>query len=69
MDTVTLSSKFQLVLPRRARQRLQLRAGMRFTVVEKGGIIFLIPDRPMRAFRGVVRGATDRGLRDKKDRF
>ena len=69
METVTLSSKFQLVLPRGARERLRLRPGMKFTVLDKGGVIFLVPQRPMRAFRGVARGATDRALREKKDRL
>ncbi len=68
MDTVTLSSKFQLVLPRRVRERLRLRPGMKLTVLEKGGVLFLVPERPMRAFRGLARGASDRGLREKKDR-
>jgi len=69
METVTLSSKFQLVVPRRARERLRLRPGMKFTVLEKGGIIYLVPDRAMREFRGVAEGTTTRALRDKKDRL
>jgi len=69
MESVTLSSKFQLVVPRRARERLRLRPGMKFTVLEKRGIIYLVPDRAMREFRGVAEGATTRGLRDKKDRL
>jgi AbrB family looped-hinge helix DNA binding protein len=69
MDTVTLSSKYQLVLPRATRERLRLQPGMKLTVLAKGNVIFLIPDRPMRAFRGVARGATDRDLREKKDRL
>ncbi|OLC17279.1 MAG: hypothetical protein AUH29_02535 [Candidatus Rokubacteria bacterium 13_1_40CM_69_27] len=69
MDTVRLSSKFQLVLPRRARERLALRAGMKFTVLEKGGIIFLVPERSMRNYRGIARGVKPRQLREKKDRF
>jgi AbrB family looped-hinge helix DNA binding protein len=69
METVTVSSKFQLVLPRRARERLQVRPGMKFTVLEKGGIIFLVPERSMRAFRGIAEGASARRLRDKKDRL
>jgi AbrB family looped-hinge helix DNA binding protein len=69
MDTVTLSSKYQLVLPRATRERLRLQPGMKLTVVAKGGVIFLVPERPMRAFRGVARGATDRDLREKKDRL
>jgi hypothetical protein len=42
---------------------------MKFAVIDKGGVIFLIPDRPLRAWRGTARGATDRGLREKKDRL
>lgn len=69
MDTVTLSSKYQLVLPRATRERLRLQPGMKLTVVAKGGVILLVPERPMRAFRGVARGASAGGLREKKDRL
>src|SRR5262249_32670105 len=69
METVTLSSKYQLVLPRGARERLQLRPGMRITVLDKGGVIFLVPERPIRAYRGIVAGVRAKGLREKKDRF
>jgi AbrB family looped-hinge helix DNA binding protein len=69
METVTLSSKYQLVLPRGARERLQLRPGMKITVLDKGGVIFLVPERPLRAFRGIVRGVGTKGLREKKDRL
>jgi AbrB family looped-hinge helix DNA binding protein len=69
METVTLSSKFQLVLPRGARERLKLRPGMRITVLDKGGVLYLVPERPLRAYRGIVRGVNARGLRDKKDRL
>jgi AbrB family looped-hinge helix DNA binding protein len=69
METVTLSTKYQLVLPRGARERLKLRPGMRITVLDKGGVIFLVPERPMRAYRGIAREVNPRGLREKKDRL
>jgi AbrB family looped-hinge helix DNA binding protein len=69
MDTVTISTKYQLVLPRGARERLQLRPGMKLTVIDKGGVIFLVPEKPLREYRGVARGADPRGLREKKDRL
>jgi AbrB family looped-hinge helix DNA binding protein len=69
METVTLSSKYQLVVPRGARERLRLRPGMRLTVLDKGGVIFLVPERPVRAYRGIARGATTKDLREKKDRL
>ena len=69
METVTLSSKYQLVLPRATRDRLRLQPGMKLTVLAKGNVIYLVPDRPIRAFRGVARGTSDQGLREKKDRL
>jgi hypothetical protein len=41
---------------------------MKFTVFDKGGVIFLVPERPMREFRGIARGVSPQGLREKKDR-
>ena len=69
MTTVTLSSKYQLVLPREARERLKLRPGTRLTVIEKGGVIYLVPERSVRGFRGIAAGVAPRGLREKKDRL
>jgi AbrB family looped-hinge helix DNA binding protein len=69
MKNVTLSTKYQLVVPREVRERLGLRPGAEFTVLEKGGVVFLVPARPLRARRGVARGAGQRGLREKKDRL
>ncbi|MFP6655110.1 MAG: AbrB/MazE/SpoVT family DNA-binding domain-containing protein [Myxococcota bacterium] len=68
MQTVKLSTKYQLVIPRDIRQRLDLVPGTRITVVEKGGILHLIPERPIEEMRGIARGTTRTGLREKKDR-
>jgi AbrB family looped-hinge helix DNA binding protein len=69
METATLSTKYQLVLPRGARERLGLQPGTKFTVLDKGGVIYLVPERPIREKRGLARGATTRGMREKKDRL
>jgi len=69
MNTVTLSTKYQLVIPREVRERLALEPGARLTVIEKGGILYLVPERPIAEMRGVARGTRRKGLRDKKDRL
>lgn len=69
MDSVTLSTKYQLVLPKAVRERLRLRPGMKLTVLEKGGVLYLVPERPMRELRGIAQGASPRGLREKKERL
>ena len=69
MNTVTLSSKYQLVIPRAVRERLDLEPGAKLTVIEKGGIVYLVPERPLAELRGVARGTGRKGLRDQKDRL
>ena len=69
MNTVTLSTKYQLVIPREVRDRLSLEPGAKLTVIEKGGILYLVPERPIAEMRGVARGIRRKGLREKKDRL
>jgi AbrB family looped-hinge helix DNA binding protein len=56
------------VIPRDIRRRLELEPGARLTVVEKGGILHLVPERPIKELRGIARGTTRKQLREKKDR-
>ena len=69
MDTVTLSSKYRLVLPRAARERLGAQPGMKFTVLSKGDVVILVPERPVRRYRGIVKGVRGRDVREKRDRL
>ena len=66
MKTVTVTSGFRITLPREMREQLGLRPGKKLTVVAKGGVLFLIPRRPMRAYRGLAPGVNPAGLREKK---
>lgn len=56
METVTISPKFQVVLPRSVRERFDLRPGERIQVISYEGRIELIPVRPARSLRGSLRG-------------
>jgi AbrB family looped-hinge helix DNA binding protein len=69
METATLSTKYQLVIPRSVRERLGLAPGTKLTVLDKGGVVYLVPVRPIRSRRGLARGTNPRGLREKKDRL
>jgi hypothetical protein len=40
---------------------------MRFTVLSKGGVIYLVPERPVSAYRGIVKDLRPREVREKKD--
>ena len=46
-----------------------VKPGQEFIVVTKGGVITLVPDRPIAEMRGFLRGVRTTGFREKKDRF
>ncbi len=56
MDFVTVSPKFQVVIPQRVRESLGVKPGEKMQVVQYGDRIELIPQRPARALRGFLRG-------------
>lgn len=68
MDTVTLSSKFQVVIPRRVRERMGLRPGEKFEVISFDNRIELIPIRPMSEMRGFLEGLDPAFEREREDR-
>ena len=69
MDTVKVSPKFQVVIPREIRNHLKLKPGERLVIIEKGGTIHLIPVGKMKEMRGFVKGISSKGLRDESERF
>ena len=56
MDAVTLSSKYQVVIPRRVRDRMGLRAGEKLQVIGFDDRIELIPLRSTQEMRGFLKG-------------
>jgi AbrB family looped-hinge helix DNA binding protein len=68
MATVTLSPKFQVVVPQDVRRSLRLRPGQKFEVFHEDGQILLIPVVPMKQARGFLRGIDTDVRREKKDR-
>jgi AbrB family looped-hinge helix DNA binding protein len=69
MAKTTVSSKYQIVIPKDVRTRTEVRPGQVYQVIAKGDVISLVPDKPISAMRGFVRGIKTTGFREKKDRF
>lgn len=67
MDTVTLSPKFQVVIPQAIREALQLSPGEKFRVMRYGDRVELIPVKKMKELRGFARGM-DTAIRRDRDR-
>ena len=68
MDAVTVSPKYQIVIPRSVRERMRIRPADRLQVISFDDRIQLIPVRPMRSMRGFLKGLDPLFGRDKEDR-
>ncbi|MCP3982229.1 MAG: AbrB/MazE/SpoVT family DNA-binding domain-containing protein [bacterium] len=60
MQTVTISPKFQVVIPKEIRERLDLSPGQKVQAIVYGGRIELIPVRPASELRGFLKGIDTR---------
>ena len=69
INTVVVSSKYQIVIPRNVRERIDLKPGQKIVVIEKDGVIHLIPQKPIKEMRGFLKGIDTSQLRDEEDRF
>ena len=56
MNTVTLSPKFQVVIPQAIREALHLTAGEKLRVLRYADRVEFIPVRPIQQMRGFLRG-------------
>ncbi len=56
MHVVTVSPKFQVVIPKEVREKYGLKAGAQLEVMEYGNRIELVPIRPMKTMRGFLKG-------------
>jgi AbrB family looped-hinge helix DNA binding protein len=56
MSSVTVSPKFQVVIPKDVRDKMRLAPGQKMQVISYGDRIELVPVRPVRSMRGFLKG-------------
>ena len=56
MSAVTISPKFQVVIPRQIREEMHLKAGQKVEIIRYENRIELIPIRPIKELRGILKG-------------
>lgn len=56
MSTVTLSPKFEVLIPQAIREALNLTVGEQLHVIPYAGRVEFIPVRPIQQMRGFLRG-------------
>jgi AbrB family looped-hinge helix DNA binding protein len=69
MATVKISSKFQVVIPEEVRKKANIKPGQRVVIIEKEGIISIIPQRPAKELKGSLKGLSTENIREEGDRF
>jgi AbrB family looped-hinge helix DNA binding protein len=67
-NTATLSSKFQITIPKAVRDAKRWEAGQTFAIIPKGTGVLLVPVPNTADLHGLVKKATDYGFRDRSDR-
>jgi AbrB family looped-hinge helix DNA binding protein len=65
MHSVTVSPKYQVVIPKTIREALSLRPGQKMQVIEYAGRIELIPERNIKELRGFLKGINTEFKREK----
>jgi len=66
---VTISSKFQIVIPHEVRKQLGLRVGQKLRVVVKEKMINLVPEVSLLEMRGLLKGMDVSGIREDDERI
>lgn len=67
-ETATLSSKFQISIPKAIRTAHRWEAGLTFAFIPKGTGVLLVPVPKRETLKGLARGASNTTYRDRTDR-
>lgn len=68
MDTVTISSKYQVVIPRAIREKWNVKPGQKVRFIIYGNRLEIVPVRDIKSARGFLKGMTSNIDRDEEDR-
>jgi len=70
MDTVKVSPKYQVVIPKNVREQLKIKPGVELLVYVLDGTIRLSPPRSIKDLRGIAKGMRWKNEdRDHSERF
>jgi len=69
METVTVSKKYQIVIPEKLRKKSGIKPGDKMVAITKHGIIQYITVRAIKETEGFISGLNTKNLRDESDRI
>ena len=68
MNSVTVSPKFQVVIPLKVRQMLHIKSGQKMEVIAYNNRVVMIPSRPNQEARGSLKGMDTTIEREEEER-
>ena len=68
MDTVKISSKYQMVIPRAIREKWNVKPGQRVRLIICGNRLEVVPVRDIKEARGFLKGMSSTIEREEGDR-
>jgi AbrB family looped-hinge helix DNA binding protein len=68
MDTVTISPKYQVVIPREIREKWNVKPGQKVRFIIYGNRLEIVPVRDIKEARGFLKGMSSNVEREEEDR-
>ena len=68
-DSLKLSPKFQISIPKAVRQKLEWKAGQKLAIIPHGKGVLIVPEPEIEDLLGIAEGADPTGYRDRDDRY
>jgi len=68
MDAITVSPKYQVVIPLKVRKQMRVKPGQKMHVIAYDNMVVFIPVRPIKQSRGSLKGIDTKIERDEADR-
>ena len=67
METVTISSKYQVVIPREVRKQFNLKPGQKLMFIPYNGTLRVVVVPPIKKARGMLKGLNIENIREEVD--
>ena len=67
MEAVTISSKYQVVIPREVRKQFNLKPGQKLLFIPYNGTLRVVIVPPIKKARGMLKGMNTENIREEVD--
>jgi AbrB family looped-hinge helix DNA binding protein len=67
MEAVTISSKYQVVIPREVRKQFNLKPGQKLMFIPYNGTLRVVVVPPIKKARGMLKGMNTANIREEVD--